>query len=64
VVVVAVTALLTYGGIRALRPDFTPGDPWLAGTLGDLGRVFLHFDLGHGCFQPLFELHQSRKAPG
>jgi peptide/nickel transport system permease protein len=48
---VAATTVLTYGGIRALRPDFTPGEPWLSGTLDDLGRVFLHFDLGDGCFQ-------------
>jgi peptide/nickel transport system permease protein len=51
IAVVAATTLLTYGGIRALRPDLTPGEPWLPGTLGDLGRVFLHFELGDGCFQ-------------
>ncbi len=44
-IVVAIAAC-TYGGLRLLRPDRFPGDSLVGGTLHDLGRAFLHFDLG------------------
>lgn len=45
------TAVLAYGGIRALRPELFEGQPLLDGLARDLDRVFLHFDLGDACFQ-------------
>jgi peptide/nickel transport system permease protein len=49
--VVFFTAVLAYGGIRALRPELFEGQPLLAGLRGDLERVFLHFELGCAGFQ-------------
>lgn len=54
------TAVLAYGGIRALRPELFEGQTLLGGLRGDLERVFLHFQLGDACFQigcpPLSEI--------
>jgi peptide/nickel transport system permease protein len=48
--VVVVTAIFAYGGWRFLRNDLPENSgPWLAGTWGDLKRVFLHRDFGDAC---------------
>lgn len=48
--VVAATAIIAYGGWRFLRNDLPENSgPWLAGTWGDLKRVFLHRDFGKAC---------------
>jgi peptide/nickel transport system permease protein len=49
-VVVLATALLAFGGLRALRPEIFPGEPWLGGVRGDLQRVLIDQDFGHATF--------------
>jgi peptide/nickel transport system permease protein len=48
-VVVLLTAIFAYGGIRYLRPELYGGESWLDGTTGDLRRFFLHLDFGESC---------------
>ena len=45
VLVVAATALLAFGGIRALRPEIFPGVGWWEGVRADFDRV-LSWELG------------------
>jgi peptide/nickel transport system permease protein len=45
IVFLAVAACL-YLILRVLRPDLYPGEAVLAGAIGDVGSVVLHFDLG------------------
>ena len=45
-------AVIDYGLYRALRPDYYPGESLLGGLAEDLGRLFLHFDLGDACSFP------------
>ena len=48
--VVVAIAILAYGGWRYLRNDLPENSgPWLAGTWGDLKRVFWHGDFGLAC---------------
>ena len=51
-VVLVAVAVIDYGLYRALRPDYYPGETLLGGLSHDLGRVFLHFDLGDACTFP------------
>jgi peptide/nickel transport system permease protein len=51
VLMVLGTAVLAYGGLRALRPELFEGQALLPGLRSDLERVFLHFDMGDACFQ-------------
>jgi peptide/nickel transport system permease protein len=48
-IVVLATAVTAYGGIRALKPSYFPGEGLLDGLWGDLERAFLHFDFGEAC---------------
>jgi peptide/nickel transport system permease protein len=48
--VVVVTAIFAYGGWRFLRSDLPEfSGSWVAGTWGDLKRIFLHRDFGVAC---------------
>jgi peptide/nickel transport system permease protein len=48
--VVVAIAILAYGGWRYLRNDLPENSaPWVAGTWGDLKRVFLQRDFGEAC---------------
>jgi peptide/nickel transport system permease protein len=49
-VVVFATAVIAFGGIRALRPELFPGVGLLDGLRHDLSNVFLHWDLGSATF--------------
>lgn len=51
-VVVATVAVLDYGIYRLLHPELFPGESLVGGVTSDLGRVFLHFDLGVSCSAP------------
>jgi peptide/nickel transport system permease protein len=49
IMIVGVTAVI-YALPRVTRPDlYPPGDPLLGGVLHDLGRIYLHGDLGRAC---------------
>jgi peptide/nickel transport system permease protein len=47
--IVAATAFLAFGGIRALRPEIFPGIGWWEGVRGDFDRL-LSWDLGNVAF--------------
>jgi peptide/nickel transport system permease protein len=48
--VVVAIAILAYGGWRYLRNDLPENSgSWLAGTWGDLERIFWHRDFGEAC---------------
>jgi peptide/nickel transport system permease protein len=49
VLVVVATAVFAYGGIRLLRPELYPGEPWLEGTWRDVTGALLHLRLGEAC---------------
>jgi peptide/nickel transport system permease protein len=44
------TAVIAFGGIRALRPELFPGVGLLDGLRHDLSNVFLHWELGSASF--------------
>jgi len=51
-VVLFAVAVIVFGLYRVLRPDLYPGETLLGGLADDLGRFFLHFDLGGACSFP------------
>jgi peptide/nickel transport system permease protein len=51
-VVLVAVAIIDYGLYRALDPHSYPGQSLVGGTAHDLGRLFLHFDLGRACEFP------------
>jgi peptide/nickel transport system permease protein len=47
--VLVAVAILAYGGLRLLRPDYYPGENFFVGLGGELERAFLHLDFGESC---------------
>jgi peptide/nickel transport system permease protein len=47
--VLVAVAVIAYGGLRLLRPDYYPGQNFFAGVRGELERAFLHLDFGEAC---------------
>jgi peptide/nickel transport system permease protein len=47
--VLVTVAVIAYGGLRLLRPDYYPGENFFAGLRGELERAFLHLDFGEAC---------------
>jgi peptide/nickel transport system permease protein len=48
-VVLLTVAVVDYGSLRVLRPDLYEGEHVVSGTAHDVGRAFLHLDLGRAC---------------
>jgi hypothetical protein len=47
--VLVTVAVIAYGGLRLLRPDYYPGENFFAGLRGEIERAFLHLDCDRGC---------------